>query len=153
MTVFSAADSISPSEKAHPPSATFFILSRLRLETRAELNALDQLLDLMYTRLTLQSYARQLKQFYGFYAPLEQALQSRRNLLADGPDGILLPDVLSQALLARLNKTSYLQQDLQYLGIPTDDQLLCRNLLSLRTQADVLGCLYVLEGATLGGGG
>ena len=151
MTVSSATDSISPSEKAHPPTATFSILSRLRLETRAEHNALDKLLDLMNTRLTLQSYARQLKQFYGFYAPLEQALQARRNLLADGPDGITLPDVLSQALLARLNKTSYLQQDLQYLGIPTDDQLLCRNLLPLRTQADVLGCLYVLEGATLGG--
>ncbi len=151
MTVFSATDSISPSEKAYPPTATFSILSRLRLETRAEHNALDQLLDLMNTKLTLQSYARQLKQFYGFYAPLEQALQARRHLLADGPDGIALPDVLSQALLARLNKTAYLQQDLQYLGIPIDGQLLCRNLLPLRTQADVLGCLYVLEGATLGG--
>ena len=151
MTVFSATGSISQSEKAYSPAATFSILSWLRLETHAEHNALDQLLDLMNTKLTLQSYVRQLKQFYGFYAPLEQALQARRNLSADGLDGITLPDVLSEALLARLNKTSYLQQDLQYLGIPTDDQLLCCNLLPLRTQADVLGCLYVMEGATLGG--
>ena len=151
MTVFSATDSISQSEKAYSPAVTFSILSRLRLETRTEHNALDQLLDLMNTRLTLQNYARQLKQFYGFYAPLEQALQARRSLLVDGPDTTTLPDVLSEALLARLNKTSYLQQDLQYLGIPTDGQVLCRNLLPLRTQADVLGCLYVMEGATLGG--
>ena len=155
MTVFSATDSISQSEKACSPAATFSILSRLRLEIRAEHNALDQLLDLMNTRLTLQSYDRQLKQFYGFYAPLEQALQARRNLLVDGPDGITLPDVPSEALLARLNKTSYLQQDLQqdlqYLGIPTDGQLLCRNLRPPRTQTDVLGYLYVMEGATLGG--
>ena len=151
MTVFSATDSISQSEKACSPAATFSILSRLRLEIRAEHNALDQLLDLMNTKLTLQSYARQLKQFYGFYAPLEQALQARRNLLVDGPDGITLPDVPSEALLARLNKTSYLQQDLQYLDIPTDGQLLCRNLRPPRTQTDVLGYLYVMEGATLGG--
>ena len=151
MTVFSVTNSISQSEKACSPAVTFSILSRLRLEIRAEHNALDQLLDLMNTRLTLQSYDRQLKQFYGFYAPLEQALQARRNLLADGPDGITLPDVPSEALLARLNKTSYLQQDLQYLDIPTDGQLLCRNLRPPRTQTDVLGYLYVMEGATLGG--
>ena len=56
MTVFSATDSISPSEKAYPPTVTFSLLSRLRLDTRAEHNAVDQLLDLMNTKLTLKSW-------------------------------------------------------------------------------------------------
>ncbi len=113
------------------------ILSRLRLETRSEHDAIEQVLDLMGSSLTRESYRQRLEQFYGFYAPLEAALHARCNGEA--------------ALLARLSKTAHLRQDLEYFGVEFDELPLCRALPRLETQADVLGCLYVLEGATLGG--
>lgn len=137
MGVFAVAGSLKHSvpvslvSTAAPPP----ILSRLRLETQAEHDAIEQVLDLMGSSLTLQNYRQRLEQFYGFYAPLEAALQSHGEGWA----------------LARLNKTAHLRQDLQHLRVVIEDLPLCRQLPQLETQADVLGCLYVLEGATLGG--
>jgi heme oxygenase (biliverdin-IX-beta and delta-forming) len=122
----------------HPPS----ILSRLRLETRSEHDAAEKLLDLMGCSLTHDRYRQRLEQFYGFYAPLERALLTRCDSQLERT---------GWALAARLNKTAHLGQDLQYLGVSIEDVPLCLQLPPLQTQADVLGCLYVLEGATLGG--
>ena len=118
--------------------ASSSILTRLRLETRCEHEAVERVLDLMDAALTEGTYRQRLAQFYGFYGPLEAALQTRCVLhLA--------------SLLPRLNKTALLQQDLQRLGVSTADLPLCRQLPPIQTQAEVLGCLYVMEGATLGG--
>jgi len=157
MAVLVVTDPVSQHEAAFPPVAPSSILSRLRLETRGEHDAVEQVLDLMGSSLTHQSYRQRLEQFYGFYAPLEKALQSHGKSLTDRADGAdracksPLSDAISSALAARLNKTAHLQQDLHHLGVSTHVLPLCRDLPPLRTQAEVLGCLYVMEGATLGG--
>lgn len=114
------------------------ILTRLRLETRGEHDAVERVLDLMSTTLTKDAYCQRLAQFYGFYSPLEAALQTRCALNLS-------------TLLPRLNKTNLLRQDLNHLGIDTANLPLCTDLPPIQTQAQVLGCLYVMEGATLGG--
>jgi heme oxygenase len=135
----------------HPTVAASSILSRLRAETRGEHEALEQVLDLMSATLTPQSYGQQLEQFYGFYAPLEKALQVRIKLPQHRLGDSSFSPAIYSALGARLHKTTHLQRDLQCLGVRTDRLPLCRDLPPLHTQAEVLGCLYVMEGATLGG--
>ena len=124
------------------------VLTRLRLETRGEHDAVERVLDLMGTGLTREIYCRRLERFYGFYGPLEDALQIRCELPDDHGGG---PTSQLATLLPRLKKTAHLQRDLHYLGVETADLLLCSNLPPLETEAQVLGCLYVIEGATLGG--
>ena len=124
------------------------ILTRLRAETRGEHDAVERVLDLMSPALTAGAYKNKLAQFYGFYGPLEAALQTRCAL----PEDCLAPGPSQLAtLLPRLNKTALLRQDLQDPGVLTDALPLCRRLPSTHTEAEVLGCLYVMEGATLGG--
>ena len=124
------------------------ILTRLRLETRDEHKELERVLDLMDIALTRDVYCRRLVQYYGFYRPLEAALQIRCALPNAGPSGTLSP---LATFIPRLNKTRLLSQDLHQLQVPTEGLPLCRDLPQIETQAEVMGCLYVLEGATLGG--
>ena len=126
-------------QEAAPPSS---ILSRLRLETRGEHDAVEQVLDLMNTSLSPAGYRHRLEQFFGFYAPLEKALQIRALTLAPATRAVLA---------GRLDKTALLRQDLHCLGALAETLPVCRNLPPLGTQAEVLGCVYVMEGATLGG--
>lgn len=114
------------------------ILLRLRTETRAEHEAIEHELDLMAPELTRARYVARLERFYGFYAPLEARLQAL-GAFAGPPSG---PQP----------KTPLLIVDLQVLGARPPEQLpLCAALPALAGPAEVLGCLYVLEGASLGG--
>lgn len=142
MTVFVVTEPVLRQEATSASVAPASILSRLRLETRGEHVAVEQLLGLMGVSLTPEGYRHLLEQFYGFYAPLEKALQARE---------LTLPSATRSALVARLKKSALLRQDLHYLGVPAEPLPLCRNLPPLGTQAEVLGCVYVMEGATLGG--
>lgn len=151
MAVFLVANPASQQLKAYPPVATSSILSRLRAETRKEHEAVEQVLDLMSKSITHQIYRQCLEQFYGFYEPLEKALQARVDQWADAVDETSLSDATRVALAARLNKTALLRQDLHHLGVSAHGLDLCRDLPPLKTQSEVLGCLYVIEGATLGG--
>ena len=128
-------------------SALPSVLTRLRFETRSEHEAVERVLDLMGA-LTCDGYSRRLVQFYGFYSPLEAALQVRCARQSDS-----CSEEVSQLpmLLPRLRKSLLLRQDLHHLGITTADLAQCRALPPIQTAAEVLGCLYVLEGATLGG--
>ena len=154
MAVFVVADPARDFEAAPSsdlPAAPSAILARLRLETRGEHDTVERVLDLMGASLTREGYRQRLEQFYGFYAALEAALQSRC-APADGCQGEpTLPLATRSALLPRLTKAARLRQDLHHLGVMSKDVPLCRELPPLETQAEVLGCLYVLEGATLGG--
>ncbi|WP_426211468.1 biliverdin-producing heme oxygenase [Massilia sp. TWP1-3-3] len=116
------------------------LLSRLRSETRTEHDAVERTLRLMEDDLTLERYRRRLEQFYGFYQPIEKWL------LDDG--GFIAPWLAVEPR----RKTPLLQADLIALGQQTDTRLpLCTQLPSLGSAAECFGCLYVLEGATLGG--
>lgn len=125
-----------------------FILTRLRSETREQHKDLERVLDLMGMALTRDIYCRRLVQYYGFYCPLEAALRTRCGV---GDDGGSTPSSDLATLIPRFDKTRLLRQDLQHFQITAEALPLCRELPSIETPADVLGCLYVLEGATLGG--
>lgn len=88
------------------------------------------------------SYKKLIAKFYGFYKPIEIYLKNSR---------VLIDQYLS---LDQRMKTPWLYQDLTALGChPTeiDEIPLFDTPLHLATTGELLGCLYVLEGSTLGG--
>ena len=115
------------------------LLSRLRTETRDRHDAIEQTLLLMDDDLTLEAYKCRLEQFLGFYKPLEERLLDGRGPLAPWLD-----------VQAR-RKTPLLEADVTALGQDAARLPVCTTLPSLASAAACFGCLYVLEGATLGG--
>ncbi|MDB5102617.1 MAG: bacteriophytochrome heme oxygenase [Fibrobacteres bacterium] len=90
---------------------------------------------------TLEAYKDMLAVFYGFYRPLEA-------LLIRFPREDMGIDVGPRC------KAAFLEEDLRELGMSEADQSalpLCGSLPDLTSVPAALGCLYVLEGATLGG--
>lgn len=83
-----------------------------------------------------------LERMYGFYLPLEHRL------------GIVLTGNVAALDLPRHTKHPLIRHDLVVLG-RDDGQIaqlpLCADLPMVMTVPDALGCMYVLEGATLGG--
>jgi heme oxygenase len=116
------------------------LLSRLRAETRDQHDAIEQALLLMDDDLSIATYRHRLEQFYGFYKPVEDRLLRPGSPLANW---------LS---LEPRRKAALLEADLETLGRAIDAQFpLCSDLPPLNDPADYFGCLYVLEGASLGG--
>ena len=72
MSVFVVPDPFKQGAAPSSPqaSASPAILTRLRLETRAEHRAVECVLFLMGAALTREAYRLRLAQFYGFYGPL-----------------------------------------------------------------------------------
>ena len=118
------------------------ILLRLKQATQTRHAALESRSILLDPALSRTAYRNSLRRFFGYYAPLELLL--------------LGASKWSDAGLAHTawQKAPLLAQDLLTLG-DTPDQLSqapqCQTLPDLSTAARVLGCLYVIEGATLGG--
>lgn len=120
-----------------PPTPPSSVLSALRAGTHTLHVALEKRLPFFSDSLDLERYTQLLAAYYGFY----QALES--NLLAcELPEGFELSTRL---------KTPALQQDLRALNVHIEALPLCDNFPPLNNPASVLGVLYVLEGATLGG--
>jgi heme oxygenase len=116
------------------------ILDRLRTETRHKHDAIEAVLDIMTPDLSVAAYRKQLERFYGFYHPLEASIASLVDWSSVGLD------------LDVRRKSRLLVSDLEYLGINAADTLpMCLALPPLTSVAAGFGCLYVLEGATLGG--
>lgn len=114
---------------------------RLKQATKAAHGRLESHLPLLNDSLTIQHYGRLLRTFFGFYVPLESSMDE-----CDTP--FLEPD------LAARKKSWWLLDDLLSLGEShhTIGALpLCQEIPIMACQADVLGALYVVEGATLGG--
>ena len=119
-------------------SAVSPALNELRSGTQTLHVALEKRLPFFCDTLDLERYKRLLSAYYGFYHELEDRLQ-HSPLMTPGFD-----------LHARL-KTPALHRDLQALGVNTQSLALCDTLPVLSSPTSVLGVLYVLEGATLGG--
>lgn len=116
------------------------LLIRLRTETREQHDAIEHTLMLMDDELGCELYRRRLEQFYGFYKPVEQRMLSNDSALRHW---LSLPE---------RRKTALLEADLSTLGGNAPAQLpLCVDLPPLNSVADFFGCMYVLEGASLGG--
>jgi heme oxygenase (biliverdin-IX-beta and delta-forming) len=115
------------------------LLSRLRLETLRDHRQLEADLDLLRPDIGLESYRNLIARFYGFYVPSEQEVM--RNI----------PDSLT-AFFNDRRKVPKLLADLKFLGCKAADCVpTCRSLPSLGSMPKILGSLYVVEGATLGG--
>ena len=116
------------------------ILARLRAETRAAHFAIEQTLPLTDEALTLERYTQRLKQFYVFYQPVEAQLLQGSDTLAEWLN------------VQERCKTQFLRGDLNALGYTSAGSLpLCRKLPVLASAAERFGCMYVLEGSTMGG--
>ncbi|MFJ7313010.1 biliverdin-producing heme oxygenase [Pseudomonas sp. NPDC098747] len=117
------------------------VLQDLRAGT-AELHiALEKRLPFFSDTLDAQAFERLMQAYYGFYLPLESALQSSGSV----PDDFDLTPRL---------KTHTLRGDLLALGLASEvlETLpVCDQLPVIDSAAASLGVLYVLEGATLGG--
>jgi heme oxygenase len=117
------------------------IHARLRSATRELHLELERHLALLRGDLSRVRYTRILALFYGFYRPMEAGLQRLKTLVPD------------QTFPLRA-RTELLERDLLAMGwgvqaiceLPT-----CTDLPDLCAPEHFAGCLYVLEGASLGG--
>jgi heme oxygenase len=118
------------------------ILKRLKLATGVSHIALESQLPLMNMELSREDYRQFVSRFLGFYAPLEV------HLLAAPQWRLLRFDYSTR------QKTPRLTHDLLALGCSAEALAttpFCTDLPALTTRERLLGCLYVIEGATLGG--
>jgi len=118
------------------------ILERLRDETRHLHQALENDLPVMRPNLQWPDYRRLLARFYGFYAPVEQALARVPDLESTLPDW------------PQRRKLDSLAKDLGVLGLSPHEisgLSVCVHFPATPGVEEALGCLYVLEGSTLGG--
>ena len=114
------------------------ILQRLK-QTTADLHQrVEQRVHVFSTHFDMGQYVMLLRRTYGFWAPLEAQLQR-------------LPELYHPALAldCRL-KAHLLEADLRTFGVPSADVTLCTDLPQVGTIGQGLGCMYVLEGSTLG---
>jgi heme oxygenase (biliverdin-IX-beta and delta-forming) len=116
------------------------ILALLKDRTRPEHEAIEGAFDLMRDDVTLASYRGRLEQFRGFLVPVEARLGELGGWGEHGID------------LAARHKVPLLEADLRALGVESVGRLpVCREVPDLAGLAEGFGCLYVLEGSTLGG--
>lgn len=118
------------------------ILQELKEKTRSLHEQVETAVDIPSRLQSRESYEELLAGMYGLYAPLEERLGSITGLSGPGYD-----------VTAR-RKTEKLVADLMVLGhSPENIKNIkrCDALPSLSTVSQGLGCLYVLEGAALGG--
>jgi heme oxygenase (biliverdin-IX-beta and delta-forming) len=120
------------------PSRRVPLLDRLRDETSSQHQRVENRLDLLRPDLSLAAYAGVLGRLYGFYSPWQSRIA--------GTAPLLLPD-----WAVRQEKLQHLASDLAYLDVNVAALPLCQQLPAYETASAVLGGLYVIEGATLGG--
>jgi heme oxygenase len=118
------------------------MLKLLKVATSTRHAALERQLPLLDADLSAATYRHFVQRLFGFYEPLEA------NLLA-----VPWWDTVGLDYAPR-HKTPRLQRDLEVLG-DTEATLAalprCERLPPLTNPAQLWGCLYVIEGATLGG--
>jgi heme oxygenase len=117
------------------------ILAELRKTTRSLHEALEKRIDLLNPEFSREKYLHILKRFYGFYSPLEAKI---------GAYG----DQAQQWIAGDRRKAHLLAADLRWAGLSEQSVAglsRCSDLPLLSDPARELGCMYVLEGSTLGG--
>lgn len=120
--------------------ATGALFERLKLETRPAHDVIEAALGLTSESLSSDTYRHTLERFYGFYCPVEADLRALGGWAGRGLN------------LGARQKTPLLEADLRALGLDAPGGLpVCTERPALADAAAAFGCLYVLEGATLGG--
>ena len=123
------------------PEGASPLRQELKRETAHLHRRLEMAVGLLESGLSLDRYRRVLEFFFGFYAPVEAGLAG---VAAAGPP-LGLPLRTRAALI---------EGDLLSLGLARQeiaDLPRCADLPRLACLEDLAGCLYVLEGACLGG--
>jgi heme oxygenase len=118
------------------------ILTRLRRETRPLHEEVELAVGLPSRLRSLSAYADLLARFYGLHAPLEAQLAQ-----INGYEGLGLrmsERIRSALILDDLTTLGWMSREVE--SIP-----LCPELPETASLDQALGCLYVLEGSTLGG--
>jgi heme oxygenase len=113
----------------------------LQGETGALHERLEAELGLLEPGLTIHRYGRVLRAFHGFYAPVEAGL-------------LRLAAVASPLGFPLRARSELIERDLRALGLSRREIAAlprCTDLPRLSCPEDLAGCLYVLEGACLGG--
>ena len=116
------------------------LLERLRRETHASHGEVERRVDILSRVRTTQSYRTLLEQFYGVYCALECQLGRSIPEIARW-----LPDIEDRM------RTKLLRLDLRCLGNTSPEDLPLAPVPPLDSLPHRFGCLYVLEGSTLGG--
>jgi heme oxygenase len=135
------ADLRSVSTTAARPDGALSLRQELKRETADLHRRLESAVGLLESELSLDRYRRVLELFLGFYAPVEAGLA--RVASAGQPLGLPLR-----------TRTALIESDLLSLGLSRQeiaDLPRCADLPRLSCLEDLAGCLYVLEGACLGG--
>ena len=114
------------------------ILQRLKSSTAEAHQRVENRLRIFSPEFDLAGYRTLLARFYGFWAPLENELCRVSELNHVDLD------------LSSRRKAHLLEADLHYFDIDVAAVPECTRLPDVRTFAKGLGCLYVLEGSTLG---
>lgn len=117
-------------------------LLALKQGTRIYHDALERKMTPLLGTLSIHTYINLLQKLFGFYKPLEERIAA-------------LPAWHSVSVdLERRQKAPLLARDLLWLKVSPSQlsQLTwCESLPEVKSLTEALGCLYVLEGATLGG--
>lgn len=123
------------------PPLVHAIVPTLRVATGEAHQRLEQTVDITRCAADLDRYRQLLARFLGFYRPLERRLGALPGWETSGVD-------FSNRL-----KTPWLAADLRALGLSAAVESLprCVDLPCTDDLSHGFGCLYVLEGATLGG--
>ena len=117
------------------------VRDRLKRETADLHRRLETELGLLDPNLSLNRYRQILELFFGFYAPLEGGMARQ------APTGFALGFPL-------LDRTGLIESDLRSIGLSRPEVAglpRCCALPRLSSSAELAGCLYVIEGACLGG--
>jgi len=118
------------------------LLTRLKEQTRPYHDAVERQLGVFDRPWSVEQYHALLRRFLGYYDPLEIRITAAADWPALGFDW------------PRRRKTPLLERDLISAGDRPDGLAAlarCTNLPAVDGRSHALGCLYVLEGATLGG--
>jgi len=118
------------------------IMTALKAGTSEQHAAIERIMPFFKNDFSLEAYIRVLKAFLGFFEPVERELRSIATRDSFGFN------------IDRGQRTNLLRMDLLALGVTSADIELiprCDHLPKLENVDDGIGCLYVLEGSTLGG--
>lgn len=118
------------------------ILDRLKHETREAHIAAERAVEQYRYLESIDGYRQLLERFWGFYTPFERQIAARREWAEHGVD--IEPRMKAPALARDLRALGHTPATLS--ALPE-----CGDLPPLGEFPHVTGCLYVLEGATLGG--
>jgi heme oxygenase len=135
------ADLRSLSSAGGRPKDDSPLRQELKRETAALHRRLETAVGLLESELSIERYRRVLELFFGFYAPIEAGLA---RVASAGPP-------LGLPLRAR---SALIERDLLAVGLSRGeiaDLPRCADLPPLSRVEELAGCLYVLEGACLGG--